>query len=105
MKFVDRGVDMSITRDGNTINVEVSSVKFDDYDQIRTLATDVIKESEGSLEMVFKDTMTVNSALIGYLIKLTKVDNIKLSVKVGNVKLYEMLNTLSLVDVLNVSKL
>ncbi len=96
---------MNITSEGNVINVEGSVVNFGDYDKFKSAMNLMIAQQSSGIVINFKDALTVNSALIGFLLKLKRADGIDFSIKTGNRRLYEMLDTLSLVEVLSVSKI
>lgn len=95
---------MEISVNGNKITILGSVSKYEDYVGIKHTVDEVISHSDNTLEIEFVDAMTVNSALIGYMIKCVKVQNIDVSISVVNHKLYEMLNLLSLTEVLKVKK-
>lgn len=96
---------MQIDIEGNAISVTGSVAKYEDYELIRNAASEILKTSGKKLNIVFTDALTVNSALIGFMIKTVKVDNVDLQISVGNYKLYDLFKLLSLIDQLKVKKL
>lgn len=95
---------MDVITNGNRITVVGQVAKFDDYDKVKLAVEAVKAEGSGQVSIEFRDAQSLISALIGYLIKLVKVDRISLTVVAGNPTLHGMLDTLALIDVLNVKK-
>jgi len=50
------------------------------------------------------DSFIITSSVIGFLIKMIKMDNIALLVNIGSAELYEMLENMDLIEVMNVRK-
>jgi len=96
---------MEINRNGDEIRISGSVVKFEDYDKIKLMVTEILSGGNNKLLITFEDALSINSALIGFLIKLKRVDNVDLSILTGNNRLYEMLSMLSLIESLNVNKI
>lgn len=95
---------MDIVRNGNKIEITGSVVRFEDYDMLKAATKEAVREKHNEIVLFFKDALSLNSASVGFLIKLIRVDGVKVSVKAGNPKLYELLDNLVLVDILNVSR-
>lgn len=95
---------MFLKTNGQTIYVEGNISRFEDYDAIKQEVENVRMETGDSFTLVFRDAQSLISALVGYLIKLKRVDNVDMTIIASNAKLYTMLDTLALVEILNVRK-
>jgi uncharacterized alpha/beta hydrolase family protein len=95
---------MFVKTEGSKITIEGNIAKFEDYDAIKLEVEEVRNRTNNSFTLVFRDAQSLISALVGYLIKLKRVDNVIMTIIAQNPKLYTMMDTLALVDVLNVRK-
>ncbi|XOB64584.1 hypothetical protein ACMC5R_10845 [Deferribacteres bacterium DY0037] len=95
---------MEIRREHNSLIISGQVSKFDDYDTVKAAVEQLRMDTDGKLTLVFNDAQTIISALIGYFIKLRRVDDIKLTIIAKNHKLYAMMDNLALVDIFNVQK-
>jgi hypothetical protein len=95
---------MEITTDGFQVTVTGTVVKYTEYEQLKGVISDVLCMNGNRIEIIFDDAATINSALIGYLIRVKMMNNAELTIKVENPKLYDMLKTLAITDVMKVEK-
>lgn len=95
---------MEIERKGNIIDVHDSVIKMEDSELIKSEIQAAIAEGSKGVELVFHDAISFNSAIIGYLIKLVRVDKVQIHIVAKNYKLHELLHNLSLTDMLNVTR-
>ncbi|ADD68269.1 hypothetical protein Dacet_1500 [Denitrovibrio acetiphilus DSM 12809] len=70
---------MEIRREHNSLIISGQVSKFDDYDTVKAAVEQLRMDTDGKLTLVFNDAQTIISALIGYFIKLRRVDDINSS--------------------------
>ncbi|MDD3342902.1 MAG: hypothetical protein PHR87_04930 [Sulfurospirillaceae bacterium] len=56
------------------------------------------------INLYIKDSFIITSSVIGFLIKVSKVDKLPLQVIVSSNELYEMLSEMNLLDSINIKK-
>jgi hypothetical protein len=56
------------------------------------------------IRLLLQDSFIITSSLIGFLIKVIKMDHYALIVEVGSLELYEMLEDMNLIEIMNVRK-
>lgn len=96
---------MDIIRKGSEIYVSGNAGKIENYESVNKEIRKSLKENPGSISLVFRDAVSLNSYLISCLIQLKKLFNVEVSIKVENHKLYDLLGTLNLTEMLNVTKI
>jgi len=83
-----------------TINGNIK--KITDSHEVQNHINDVIKDHD-NITVHLVDSISMPSAVIGYLNKLVLKDDIGIQLKVGNSQLYELLEDLNLTSVFQVS--
>ena len=91
---------MNVEVVGNRIIIKGNIKSFNDSQTIKSVIENLTKYEEIILDL--KDSISITSALIGYLTKLSNEKNIVLRVKDNN--LYDLLDDLGLIQKLNVIK-
>ena len=94
---------MKVERTGNVVTVEGQPVKPDDNEAVKSAVREV--PAGESVELVFTDALTINSSLIGFLLKSVREDGMDISVKAVNYKLLDMLKMLSIDGLLKAGKI
>lgn len=61
-------------------------------------------DNQAVVNLYIKDSFIITSSVIGFLIKLIKIDKMILHVHVKSAELYSMLEDMSLIDSMNVRK-
>ena len=93
---------INITQNGNTINIEGRIKSPEDSEQIER-ALDEIKNLNDSIVLNVKDSQSLTSSVIGYLIKLVN-NGKRVYINVSNSNLYELLDDLGLKGKFTVNK-
>jgi len=96
---------MGIHREKNTITISEKTIRFEDYSVIKSEINNALSEDVRGLNIMFEETLTVNSSLISFLIKLYKQDNITINVSVSADSLYKMLENLHLKEMFNLRRI
>ena len=84
-----------LTLIGNIKSIEDSS-------EIKNAINTLQKNGAKSILFRIKDSFSMTSTVIGYLMKLVNLDKISVSLVVGDPRLYQLLEELSLVQSFNV---
>lgn len=85
-----------------TVNGDIRSIR--DYNDIREHIQKILDGGVANIKIKIPTSKTLTSSVIGYLLKIRKRDNIKVTIEVGVDTLYEILEQLRLIEVFNVSK-
>ena len=94
---------MQIELRGNSEIIITGNIKsIDDGMKIKESIGSIQKNGVKSIVIKIKDSFSMTSTVIGYLMKVVNLDKIQLSLIVGDQRLYQLLDELSLVHVLNV---
>lgn len=80
---------------GNIKSVEDSLV-------IKNALNKLVTQGNRSIHITIKDSFSMTSTTIGFLMKLVHHENVQLSVSVGDKRLYTLLEELSLLQQFNV---
>jgi len=88
---------MTIKEQGNILNIEGNIKSIEDFEQIKT-AVDGVLNVYDSIILNIKDSISLISSVIGYLMKLTKNEDKRIYVNVGSDDLYNLLDELNLVN-------
>ena len=82
---------------GNVKNVN-------DYQEIKRVVTDMLREGDGQLTIYMADSFSITSSVIGYFLKLVYQDGVKLTLMVSDERLLSLLNDLRLTEAFNAQK-
>jgi len=94
---------MEITNVGSKVTIQGNIKSVGDHQKIKNLLDSVSQDST-SITIDLKDSISITSSVIGYLIKLIHKDNINISMKVGDIRLYDLLDDLNLISTFNAKK-
>ncbi|BCB96910.1 hypothetical protein JZK55_18320 [Dissulfurispira thermophila] len=86
-----------------TITGEIKSIN--DYLDIKKVITELIENNDvDSITIKIPTSASINSALIGFFLRLVHENKIKLTIHVGNDRLLNLLNIMNLMTIFNVQK-
>ncbi|MGD0282607.1 MAG: hypothetical protein ABSB95_09620 [Dissulfurispiraceae bacterium] len=74
-----------------------------DYLEIKKILKEMADNGAEAIALKIKDSPSINSALIGFLLRLTHEDKVRLSLQAENDKLYNMLRIMNLIDIFYVT--
>jgi uncharacterized protein YjgD (DUF1641 family) len=94
---------MDITASSNVVTIKGNIKSVNDYQTIKS-TIDSIVQTQDSIVIDIKDSISITSSIIGYFTKLVQKEGIDLSIKVGNASLFELLEELNLVGLFKVRK-
>lgn len=93
-----------IKRNNSEFEIEGNIKTVDDYNTIKGAINGLSLKSGDALVLDVRDSISFPSSVIGFLMKLTKKDGIRVSVKLGDERLMELMRDLSLIELFNVKK-
>lgn len=96
-------IDIAKSGNGKVINVE-GIIKSSENTQNFINAIDSAVKDSKNLTINIKDSFSVTSTVIGFLLQKVNVDKVSLIINVGNERLYELFDMLELVTILNIKK-
>ena len=94
---------MTISQQGNTLNIEGNIKSLEDFEQIK-MTLDGMKNVYDSIVLNIKDSISITSSVIGYLMKLVN-EGKRVYVNVGTDDLYSLLSELNLINTFFVKKI
>lgn len=100
-------MNIQVETHGNAIHVEIKGniTSIDNTETIKDTVNDVIAENrDGLIKIIFCDSGTVPSALLGFLLKIKRLDKREMEIIAQNTELYSIFENLNLVQLLNVKK-
>lgn len=74
-----------------------------DYIEIKKVLRKMVDDGQKTLQVKIPDSPSINSALIGLLLRLIHEDRVQLSLHVRNDNLLKMLEVMNLQDIFNVT--
>ncbi|PLX69564.1 MAG: hypothetical protein C0603_01155 [Denitrovibrio sp.] len=89
--------------DANTIEILGNIKSLDDYNDIKISTQKLIKDGCIHMTIDIKESLSMVSSVIGYLIKMINMDKVDLHINVWDSRLYNLLDQLNLVHTFNVS--
>jgi hypothetical protein len=93
---------MQIERTSSTELTITGNIKsIDDSILIKDAINAIRKDGAQSLRMNIKDSFSITSTVIGYLMKLVHHDKVMLSMTIGDQRLYELLLELNIAQTFN----
>lgn len=94
-------MDLKVTGSAEvTIGGDMKSME--DYQEIKNVIRGMIDKGSRSITLKMRDSITMTSSVIGYLLKLVRGDGIEVKVEVKE-ELYDTLKSLKLIDAFKVS--
>jgi len=95
---------MDISTSSNTVTITGNIKSVSDFQSIKS-SVDEVKESNSTVIIVIKESLSITSSVIGYFNKLVLKDKINLQMRVGNTQLLDLLDELSLMQVFKATKI
>ena len=94
---------INVTNNGNAYDVNVDGVikSVSDSQSIKD-AVDSCVGQDVSVNLNIRNSFSVTSSVIGYLLKKVQADKMQIQINVYDDRLFELFKTLNLVEVLNV---
>jgi|Wag4MinimDraft_13_1082653.scaffolds.fasta_scaffold01477_2 ABC-type transporter Mla MlaB component len=89
----------------NTLKITGDVKNIDDYQLLKENAIELRDKGVQSLTIIFADSSSITSSVIGFLLKLVQKDGVNLNIKVAKDSLYSLMETLSLNSIFNVEKI
>jgi hypothetical protein len=93
---------MEIKVSNNIVDITGNIKSLDDYSLIKDSLTKIISSGEKEIVVNVRDSLSMVSSVIGYLIKIINTDGISVQVNVWDKRLYNLLDQLSLIDLFKV---
>ena len=88
--------------DNHTIEIVGNIKSLDHYNEIKQTVQHLVSNGSKNLTINVKDSLSMVSSVIGFLIKVINVDGVALNVNVWDERLYALLDQLSLVELFHV---
>lgn len=88
----------------NEIEVLGNISTVTDYQEIKHVVTDMLRNSDKSLVISIKDAFSITSSVIGFFLKLVYQDNVHLELKISDNRLLRLLEELRLAEAFNAVK-
>lgn len=85
-----------------TVKGNISTIS--DYLEIKKVMREMVDEGKTAITVKIPDSPSINSALIGLLLRLIHEDRIQISLHVKNDKLHKMLQVMNLEDIFQVTR-
>jgi hypothetical protein len=86
-----------------TVYGDIKSIE--DYQEIKNAVKGLVSSGKNSLVIKIPDSLSMTSSVIGFLLKLTYGDQVKIAMLVKDERLYNLLDVLNLITVFDVKKL
>jgi hypothetical protein len=86
----------------NELTITGNIKSIEDSLKIKAEINNILKTDGSRIKLVIKDSFSMTSTVIGFLMKLVHHDKIQISTSVGDSRLYDLLDELNLVQLLNV---
>jgi hypothetical protein len=94
---------MLIEQKGSNEVVVTGNIKTDeDSLKIKDALNKLLAQGNRAIHLKIKDSLSMTSTTIGFLMKLVHQDNVQLSISVGDSRLYTLMEELSLLQQFNV---
>jgi len=89
----------------NEIQIDGSVNTIQSYQEIKSAVEEIVAMGGSEIIIVLKNTPTLTSSIIGYLIKTVAINKAKVTLKVSSRELYELLYQLNLTETFSVMKI
>ena len=94
---------INITQNGNIIDIEGNIKSIEDFEKIKN-ELDKVEKSYDSVVLNIKDSISITSSVIGYLMKLNDKGK-KIYINVASEDLYGLLDDLNLKNIFSVKRI
>ncbi|MGE4318114.1 MAG: hypothetical protein AB7E96_04320 [Deferribacterales bacterium] len=88
--------------DNHTVEIHGNIKSLDNYNEIKQTIQQLVSGGARNLTLNVRDSLSMVSSVIGFLIKIINVDGVALNVNVWDERLYALLDQLSLVELFHV---
>lgn len=88
--------------DNHTVEIHGNIKSLDHYNEIKMTIQQLVGNGTRNLTINVRDSLSMVSSVIGFLIKVINVDGVTLNVNVWDERLYALLDQLSLVELFHV---
>lgn len=88
--------------DNHTVEILGNIKSLDHYNEIKQTIQHLVSNGTRNLTINVRDSLSMVSSVIGFLIKVINVDGVTLNVNVWDERLYALLDQLSLVELFHV---
>jgi hypothetical protein len=94
---------MDISVSGRTVTITGNIKSIGDYQTLKDTLERVV-DTQKSIIIDIKDSISITSSVIGYLTKLVQKDDIDIQIKVGDENLYELFDEINLIQLFKVTR-
>jgi hypothetical protein len=96
---------MEIRSNGKHIDIKGNIKTVENYMTIKEEVQKIVDRGTDKLDFTIRDSLSMTSSVIGYLMKLVKVDGIHITMQIEDERLIDMLDELSLTHIFGVKRL
>jgi hypothetical protein len=93
------------TSGSNELTISGNIKSIDDGKEIKDAVNTLISGGATTLNLKIQESFSMTSTVIGFLMKLVNIDQIRVSLVVGDQRLYQLLEDLCLIQAFNVHRL
>lgn len=90
--------------DSNTVEILGNIKSLDHYNEIKQTIQQLVAGGAKHLTIDVRDSLSMVSSVIGFLIKIINVDGVAINVNVWDERLYALLDQLSLIELFHVKQ-
>lgn len=91
--------------DNSTVEIIGNIKSLDHYNEIKQTIQQMVAGGTRHLTLNVRDSLSMVSSVIGFLIKIINIDGVALNVNVWDERLYALLDQLSLIDLFHVKQI
>jgi hypothetical protein len=93
------------TSGSNELTIRGNIKSIDDGKEIKDAVNALISGGATALNLKIQESFSMTSTVIGFLMKLVNIDQVRVSLVVGDQRLYHLLEDLCLIQAFNVRRL
>jgi hypothetical protein len=93
------------TSGSNELTISGNIKSIDDGKEIKDAVNTLISGGATTLNLKIHESFSMTSTVIGFLMKLVNIDQVRVSLVVGDQRLYQLLEDLCLIQAFNVRRL
>lgn len=105
MDIFGKEENVQVSTHNNVVRVSGQVQNIADYALIRERISELISNNVRDIKIIFEDSNAVTSSVIGFLLKISQKDKIKIHVVAKNEDLYLLFEILGLVEIFRVTKI
>lgn len=91
--------------DNSTVEIMGNIKSLDHYNEIKQTIQHLVANGTRHLTLNVRDSLSMVSSVIGFLIKVINVDGVALNINVWDERLYALLDQLSLIELFHVKQI